>query len=411
MRSDIDRLMEQQNLDAIVVQGPDGLAAVNAAWNYLVRGQHLSGNIVKLRGRAPQLIYTAMERLQAEATGLDLVPLSRWNVPALMKRFPDRLTVAAELWKSIFQDLDVHGRVGWYGVAESGVFLALVDRLRHSLPDVQIVGEFEKSVIEQARRTKDADEIAMLASVGERSAEVVRAVIGFIGRQRGVDQLLVDAAGRPVTIGDIKALIRREMDARGLEHPGPVIFAQGRDAGIPHASGDESAPLRLAESIVFDFFPRDRESGYFHDMTRTLAIGSAGPELQKVYDDVRAVFEQIMSSLKVGERSRHYQDLACQALAARGHKTIDRHFPLEEGYCHSLGHGLGLEVHEPLMFSSFVDRGDTLEPGSVFTIEPGLYYPERKIGVRIEDTVAVMPDGTVRSLTPLGYDLVVPVRQ
>jgi Xaa-Pro aminopeptidase len=63
-----------------------------------------------------------------------------------------------------------------------------------------------------------------------------------------------------------------------------------------------------------------------------------------------------------------------------------------------------------MAFSSFVDRGDVLEPGSVFTIEPGLYYPDRKIGVRIEDTVAVMPDGTIRSLTPATYDLVIPLR-
>jgi Xaa-Pro aminopeptidase len=129
-----------------------------------------------------------------------------------------------------------------------------------------------------------------------------------------------------------------------------------------------------------------------------------------VYDDVRAVFDLIMSSLKLGQRSRYYQDVTCAEFAKRGHKTPDKHWPLEEGYCHSLGHGLGLEVHEPMAFSSFVDRGDVLEPGSVFTIEPGLYYPDRKIGVRIEDTVAVMPDGTIRSLTPATYDLVIPLR-
>jgi Xaa-Pro aminopeptidase len=304
----------------------------------------------------------------------------------------------------------VRGRVGWYGVGESGAFLAMVERIKPIAPDVHVVGEYEKGVIDEARRTKDAEEIAMLADVGRRAAEIVRNVIAFIAAHRAVDEVVVDADKRPLKIGDVKALVRRELDRLALDHPEPVIFAQGRDAGIPHARGDDAAPLRVGETIVFDFFPRDRATGYYHDMTRTFCIGRATPDAQRVYDDVRAVFDLIMSSLKLGQRSRYYQDVTCAEFAKRGHKTPDKHWPLEEGYCHSLGHGLGLEVHEPMAFSSFVDRGDVLEPGSVFTIEPGLYYPDRKIGVRIEDTVAVMPDGTIRSLTPAPYDLVIPLR-
>ena len=410
MKSDIDRLMMARGLDAIVVQGPDGLGAVNAPFNYLVKGQHLTGNVIKLRGRPPQLLFGSMERLQAEASGLDLVPMSKWNVPQIMKQHPERLGASVELWRQIFASLGVRGRVGWYGVGESGAFLALVERLKGVAPDVTIVGEYEKSVIDEARRTKDAEEIEMLADVGRRAAEIVRNVIAFIGAHRASDDVVVDADKRPVKIGDVKALIRRELDRLALDHPEPVIFAQGRDAGIPHANGDDAAPLRTGETIVFDFFPKDRRTGYYHDMTRTFCIGQATPDAQRVYDDVRAVFDLIMSSLTVGQRSRHYQDVTCEEFTRRGHKTPDKHWPLEEGYCHSLGHGLGLEVHEPLAFSSFVDRGDVLEPGSVFTIEPGLYYPDRRIGVRIEDTVAVMPDGTIRSLTPAPYDLIIPLR-
>jgi Xaa-Pro aminopeptidase len=410
MKSDIDRLMAERNLDAIVIEGPDGLTSHNAAWNYVVRGQHLTGTVIKRRDEPAKLIFGSMEKLQAEATGLELVPNSKWNWPQIMKQHPnDLLGAAAELWRQRFADLGIRGRVGWYGTIESGVFLARVDKLRQTIPDVQIIGEFEKSVIDEARRTKDADEIAMLADVGRRAAEIVKNVIAFIGETRGVDQVVVDSNNRPVTIGDVKAFIRRELDRLELDHPEPVIFAQGRDAGIPHANGDDAAALRSGEPIVFDFFPRDRRSGYYHDMTRTLCIGHVPDELRKVYDDVRGIFDQVMSLLKAGERSRKYQDMTCEYFASRGYKTIDKHWPLEEGYCHSLGHGLGLEVHEPLAFSSFIDRGDTLQPGSVFTIEPGLYYPDRKIGVRIEDTVACMPDGSFKSLTPAPYDLLISI--
>jgi Xaa-Pro aminopeptidase len=407
MKSDIDRLMSERNLDAIVVEGPDGLSACNAAWNYMVRGQHLTGRVIKRRGKPAQLIFGSMERLQAEQTGLELVPFSKWNYPEILKKFPTPLEASAELWRQVFADLGIRGRVGWYGVVESGSFLARVQKLQQVAPDVTIVGEFDKGVIDEARRTKDADEIAIMADVGRRASEVVGAVVNYMKSHRGVDNVLVDAKGRPVTIGDVKALIRREIDARGLDHPEPVIFSQGRDSAIGHATGDEAAPIRLGESIVFDFFPRDRATGYYHDMTRTLCVGPVPDDLRKVYDDVRAVFDMVMRSLKVSEKSRKYQDMTCEEFARRGHKTIDKHWPLEEGYYHSLGHGIGLEVHEPLAFSSFLDRGDTLQPGSVFTVEPGLYYPDRRIGVRIEDTVAVMPDGKIRSLTPAPYDLMV----
>jgi Xaa-Pro aminopeptidase len=410
MKSDIDRLMSDRNLDAIVIDGPDGLFAANAAWKYMTRGQDLTGRIIKLRGKPAQLIYGSMEKQQAEATKLDLVPMSRWDLPAILKKFPARLDASAETLRQIFTDLGVRGRVGWYGVVESGVFLALVEKLKSVVPDITVVGEFEKGVIDEARRTKDADEMEMLADVGRRACQVVQSVVDFIKQHRGVDGVVVDAKNKPVTIGDVKALIRREVDRLGMIQE-ENVFSQGRDAGIGHARGDEASPLRLGESIVFDFFPADRHTGYCHDMTRTFAIGFARPDVQKLYDEVRAVFDLIMSSLKTGERSRHYQDVTCEEFARRGHKTIDKHWPLEEGYYHSLGHGIGLEVHEPLAFSSFVDRGDTLQPGSVFTIEPGLYYPDRGMGVRIEDTVAVMSDGSIKSLTPFPYDLVIPLHR
>ena len=411
MKADIDRLMADRNLDALVIQGPDGLGAVNAPFNYFVKGEHLTGHVIQVRGRPARLLFGSMERQQAEATGLELLPMSTWDVPAIYKQFPgDRLAAAAELWRQIFGELGVTGRVGWYGVGEAGPFLALVEKLKSVVPGVQVVGEYERGVIDEARRTKDAEELAILADVGRRAAAVVGEVVGFLKRGRGVDNVLVGADGRPVTIGAVKQFLMRETERRGLEHPDRVIFAQGRDAGIPHSGGDDAAALKLGQTIVFDYFPRDRKTGYYHDMTRTFALGHADPAAQQTYDHVRAVFDQVMASLKVGERSRRYQDMTCELFAAQGHKTPDKHWPLEEGYCHSLGHGLGLQVHEPLAFSSFVDRGDVLEPGSVFTIEPGLYYPERGVGVRIEDTVAVMTDGTVKSLTPAPYDLVIPLQ-
>jgi Xaa-Pro aminopeptidase len=80
-----------------------------------------------------------------------------------------------------------------------------------------------------------------------------------------------------------------------------------------------------------------------------------------------------------------------------------------EGYVHSLGHGIGLNVHERPRLSILSKVEERLAPGHVFTIEPGLYYPEREIGVRIEDDVAIREDGAVTNLTSISKEILVPL--
>jgi len=78
----------------------------------------------------------------------------------------------------------------------------------------------------------------------------------------------------------------------------------------------------------------------------------------------------------------------------------------ERGFVHSLGHGLGLDVHESPTFSGLASNDDILEPGSVITLEPGLYYPDQDLGVRLEDTLWIRPDGTPEILATYPLDLV-----
>lgn len=408
MKQEIERLMAERDLDAIVIEGPDGLGSANAAWRYSINGARLAGTIVQRRGAKPQLIFGSMERQQAEQSGLELVPRERWDIRAIRQRFPKPLDADAEWYRQVFADLGVRGRVAFYGTVHANRLLALVAALNEVAPEVQIVGEYDPDIISVARETKDADELARMAEVGRRTCAVVGEVVEFIKQQRSADDVVVDAAGQPVTIGAIHTFIRQSLDRYGLT-AGGTIFAQRRDAGIPHATGQLDAPLRLGQAIVFDIFPRDLETGYFHDMTRTFAIGYAPPELQQVYDDVKATFDEVIAALAVGTPTHDLQKLACRLLRERGHQTPEDAWPIEEGYVHGLGHGIGLDVHEPLAMSTFLDRGDELKPGVVFTIEPGLYYPSRGLGVRIEDTVCCDVDGTFRSLTPFPHDLVIPL--
>jgi Xaa-Pro aminopeptidase len=410
MRSHLPRLLAERNLDAIIVHGADGLGAHSAAWNYMVKGQHLHGDVIVPRGKPAMLLYHPMEIQAAQATGLELVSFGKWDLKSIAQKSATRLEAAVETWRTILTDLGIRGRVAWYGGNEMSSTIALIDGLRRAMPSIEFVGEYDNSVLDVARRTKDADEIAALIEVGRRSAIVVAEVVARLSLLRERDGLAVDAkTNQPVTIGEMKKFIEQRCDAHDLEQVGDNIFAQGRDAGIPHARGTLDEPLRTGASIIFDFFPRCPKTGYFHDLTRTFALGHAKPDVQKLYDDVKACFDEVMRSLKVNGNAKSYHDLTCDVFRKQGHKVILDTWPLEEGYCHSLGHGVGLEVHEPPSLGGFVDRGDTLAPGSVITIEPGLYYPNRGMGCRIEDTVIVDADGTCRSITPVPYDLVIPL--
>ena len=409
MKSDLDRLMAERNLDAIVVEGPDGLESANPDYNYFVGGRHIPGLVIKKRGEPAMLLHGPWEQNEAEQTGLALVSLNRWNMRDILQEFPDRLEARVEHRRRIFAELGVRGRVGIYGTVKAGPFFALMARLAQRLDGLEIVAELDRDLISMARLTKDSDEIERMRVVGRKTCEVVQAVIDFIKAGRAKGDMVVGVDGRPLTIGDVRQVIGRELAARGLEAPAGTIFAQGRDAGLPHARGDDEMPLRLGQAIVFDIFPREAGGGYYHDMTRTFAIGYAPPELQQAYDEVLGAFNMVTAEFEAGAPTRVYQDMVCAYFEARGHDTIGRTYPIEEGYIHSLGHGLGLEIHEDLSFSSLVDRGDTIAPGSVFSVEPGLYYPDRGFGVRLEDTYYCTPDGRFESLTPFPMELVIPL--
>jgi Xaa-Pro aminopeptidase len=409
MQRDLDRLMSERRLDAIVVEGPDGLGSANPAFNYFVRGAHLTGLVIKKLHEPAMLIHSDWELLQAEATGLVCVSSSRWNIREISRQFPERLAARVELRRQMLHDLGVTGRVGLYGTVQIGPFLALLRGLEAAMPELTFVAEFDKDLISAARLTKDAAEVEVMRAVGRKTCEVVQAAVDFIAAGVANGDDVCDAVtGTPLTIGDVRHVIDRELAARGLVGEG-TIFAQGRDAGLPHARGEDSMVLQRGQAIVFDIFPKDA-SGYYHDMTRTFAIDYASPELQQVYADVLGSFNTVIAEFEAGAPTKPYQTMVCDYFAARGHDTIATKYPIEEGFIHSLGHGLGLEVHEDFGFPSLADRGDVLVPGAVFTVEPGLYYPSKGYGVRIEDTYWCRPDGQFESLTDFSKELVIPLR-
>ncbi len=140
-------------------------------------------------------------------------------------------------------------------------------------------------------------------------------------------------------------------------------------------------------------------------------MGYAPDPVQKLYDDVKKVYDTVYGELKLNAPFADYQKRTCELFEAQGHPTIMGTPGIEKGYCHSLGHGIGLQVHEkPWCTMINPSPSDILAPNSVFTLEPGLYYPDDGMGVRIEDSLVAKADGTFEILADFPKDLVLPVK-
>jgi Xaa-Pro aminopeptidase len=213
-----------------------------------------------------------------------------------------------------------------------------------------------------------------------------------------------------LTVGDVKAHIAVWCMEQGLEDSEGVIFAIGRDAGVPHSTGKAEDPIRLGQPIVFDFFPQEAGGGYFYDITRTWCLGHAPKDVERLYEQVLGAYQISLDSFTPGMLCRYAQRRVCEYFEAQGHPTLLSNTTTETGYVHTLGHGVGLNIHESPVFSDIEQNNSRLDPGMVFTLEPGLYYPERGMGVRLEDTLVIHGDARVEVLAEYPMDLVLPMR-
>ncbi|HRN50073.1 MAG TPA: Xaa-Pro peptidase family protein [Anaerolineales bacterium] len=410
MKSDLPALMEARGLDALLIFGD---ALHNPAMTYFTGVAHVTeGVLLVKRGEQPVLFYHSMERDEAASTGLQTRSITDYNYREIYEQEgKNPLRATARLYQRMLIDMGLTaGKVAVYGQRDAGEAFGLLSGLQELLPDIEFTGEYKDSVLLQARATKDPQEIEQMRTVAKQTVEVVGLVADFLSRQKDVGGVLTGEDGQPVTVAKVKSLINRLLAERGLDNPHGTIFAPGAEGGVPHSQGSPEAPLRLGEPIVFDIYPVQAGGGYFADFTRTWCIGHASPEAQALYDDVRSVFDTIMGELKTGVHGTVYQERVCELFEAQGHPTIRKDPLTKVGYVHSFAHGLGLDVHERPSTGRDTTPEDVLKPGMVITVEPGLYYPERGLGVRIEDAVYMHPDGSTEILAPYPYDLVIPLK-
>ncbi|HET7483126.1 MAG TPA: Xaa-Pro peptidase family protein [Actinomycetota bacterium] len=206
--------------------------------------------------------------------------------------------------------------------------------------------------------------------------------------------------GEVLTSELIRTAMEADLLSQGAE-PGEILVQSGDACLRGHELG--SGPILPDQSCIIDCFPMDRRTGAYTDMTRTFVPGTPSPALRRLYDACRKALDIALSALRPGAADVY--DQVANFFNTEGFPTRLHHSgsePLREGFFHALGHGVGLEVHEP----PFVGRGgEPLVAGDVLAIEPGLYTPDFG-GCCIEELVLVTDDGCEllsgypRDLTP-----------
>jgi len=411
MKKDLDRLMEEQNIDALWIAG--GLQN-NPDMVYFTGIQHVKkADLFKLRGRDPILYnFVDMEREEAARSGLETHSyFSNKPLKEYLQKYKGDLSasIAARMKEAIEEIGLTSGRVAISGMIDLGYGYTLIEQLKIILPEIEFKSFLKDSVIAQARMTKSLQEVKHIRKMGKITTEVVDRVRSFLQEQNITNDQLVFQDGTPLTVKDVKNRIRLWLAELGADNPEETIFSIGREGGIPHSSGSPDDVIELGKPIVFDIFPCQTGGGYFYDFTRTWCLGYASDEVTLLHQQVLDVHHNIINDLRIGQPFKASQEKTCQLFAEMGHVTVADKSNTTEGYVHSIGHGLGLNVHEKPFSGTTAAPDDILIPGVVFTVEPGLYYPNKSVGVRIEDTIYLNENGKFEILADYPYDLIIPL--
>jgi len=269
----------------------------------------------------------------------------------------DELVAAGLGWHAIDRELVL--RACRHSGAETLVVprsfpLEAADHLRANGIDVTADG----SLFDERRRRKSTAELIGIRRALRASEQALDRARSLLREQRGV------------TCDDVRAEITRTFTEAGMTIPDLVIVSHGPQTAIGHEPGH--GRIEPGEPVIIDLFPQDPESGCYCDMARTFCIGEPPEQLVTYHRLCLEVFERAYPAIRPGATGKEIFGLACDVFEREGYptqRTKAEGEVLEEGFYHSLGHGVGLEVHEP---PSLGRAGEELVAGDVIAVEPGL---------------------------------------
>ncbi len=326
-----------------------------------------------------------------ELDGLQVHALEEFGVDELLGSGKTRDEIVEEIQLRAVQAFGIDSATVPYSFP-----LALADRIRAAGTELRP----DRKFFDKRRRVKNEHELAGVRRAQHAANEGMRAAAALLRRaEPNGAEVLVD--GKALTVERVKTALAEAFIANGCSAD-EFIVSHGAQSAIGHHMGE--GPIGPDEPIVIDIWPRDAESSCYADMTRTFVVGEPPPELAEWHRLTLEALRRSIEAIHPGAAERAIFDIACDVYEAAGQRTQRTKTPgepLEEGFFHSLGHGVGLEVHEEPSLA-LIGR-DSLLAGDVVTIEPGLYRPGFG-GVRLEDLILVTEDGR-ENLTSFPYDL------
>jgi len=334
-------------------------------------------------------IVSALEMERISAAGIDCLPPERFGVDELLASGMPEHEAELEVYLRAVRELELTS-----ALVPPSFPLELADNLRAHGLELQV----DRALFEDRRRRKNDVELAGLRRA-QRAVEAALDVSRELLRNADADGTLV-LDGEPLTSERIKLEIERVFSEHGVaaEH---YTVSHGAQTAIGHDAG--SGAILPNEPIVFDLFPRDRETGVYTDMTRTYVVGTPSDEVREYHRLAKEALDRVVAEVRPGVNGRALMQLTCDLFAEHGYPTPLTKEPgqvLDSGFFHGLGHGVGLEVHERPWMSR---AGDDLVAGDVIAIEPGLYRAGYG-GVRLED-IAIVTDDGIELVTDYPYDL------
>jgi Xaa-Pro aminopeptidase len=331
------------------------------------------------------------DRLARAVPDLELVLGEELGLDELIATGLPRHEIDLELCARLCGRLDLH-----VAAVPPELPVALADRLRADGIELRA----DHDLFEERRRVKSAAELAGIRRA-QAAAEAGIAAGAALLREAEIagDELRRD--GAPLLAEDVRAAIRDACFERGAPAPPDIIVA--RSDRFPGGHDPGHGPLAPGVPITVDLWPRDEESGCWADMTRTFVVGEASPATVEMHALSVEALRRSLEAARPGVRGRQLYDIACDVFEAAGHptqRTKTPGEPLTEGFYFSLGHGVGLEVHE----APGLGRTGTapLVAGDVLAVEPGTSRDGE--AARVEDLVLVTDDG-IENLTGYPYDL------
>jgi Xaa-Pro aminopeptidase len=403
LRSDLDRLMKDYHLDAIVAFG----SASDPAFNYLTAGSDTGDAMfTKTPGDKANIWLGFLQREGAKNPDFVAHIFDR----ALFRRvFCETGSYEKAELQMYLQGLEfLRGvkRVALYGRMEFSFSGLLRNELNERYPGLEIVDDETPTLVDRLRAIKSDEELAKMIEIGRETSWVMTETRDYIRSHRISENRFIKSGRSPLTVADVKRFTRSKLFEHDLEDTEGMIFAPGKQAIVGHNTGEPDTPILVGVPIIFDLFPREAR-GYYHDTTRTWCFGHASDCLLRLYEDVHGCFDSVVNKAVPGISSGNLQELACDYFRERGYPVVKDKPNTIDGYTHALGHGVGLAVHEP-PYMGIGDK-DILSKGNVFAIEPSLIDTNRGLAVRIEDTFYINNHGKAVSITDVPYDLVIPI--